>query len=209
MHLPSQDLPSHGYRLLSSLHHQEIIPFVQEHLAGENWIARSYRMLTMGSLGVSLIYIVVSIIRTPGDWAQALTWFAYGLALAFLLAPVHELIHGIALKAVGAPSVQYRANWRKLYFMAASDGFVTNEREFYWVAFPPFVVISVAAIAMLALLPAPWTFTALGLFFLHTAFCAGDFALAAYMNDHREEEILTYDVTEEQISYFYVKGPQI
>ncbi|MCB9283129.1 MAG: DUF3267 domain-containing protein [Lewinellaceae bacterium] len=205
MRLHPQDLESQGYRLLSSLHHQEIVPFVQEHLGTDNWIVRAYRLLTMGSLGVSLGYIITSIIRTPGSWDQVLTHFSYGLALAFLLAPVHELIHGIALKAVGAPGVQYRANWRKLYFMAASDGFVTNAREFYWIAFPPFVVISTAAIAMLVWLPDPWTFTALGLFVLHTAFCVGDFTLAAFMNDHKEQGIVTYDVTDEQVSYFYVK----
>ncbi|MBK7406661.1 MAG: DUF3267 domain-containing protein [Saprospirales bacterium] len=208
MHLHPQDLPAHGYRLLTSLHHQELIPFVQEHLRSNNWIARSYQILTMGLLGVSMGYILVSIIRTPGDWDRILTYFSYGLALAFLLAPIHELIHGIALKIVGAPSVQYRANWRKLYFMAASDRFVTNDKEFYWIAFPPFAVVSMASIAMLLFLPFPWTFTALGLLTLHTAFCAGDFALAAFMNIHKNQGILTYDLTDEQLSFFYVKAEE-
>ncbi|MDV7395982.1 hypothetical protein RZS08_31615, partial [Arthrospira platensis SPKY1] len=62
----------------------------------------------------------------------------------------------MALKAVGAPSVQYRANWRKLYLMAAADRFVTNVREFYWVAFAPFAVVSIGGIALL-LAGGPWT----------------------------------------------------
>ncbi|MFZ2898671.1 MAG: DUF3267 domain-containing protein [Saprospiraceae bacterium] len=201
MPLRPEDLENKGYRLLSSLQHMDIIPFVQEQLRGSGPIARSYRFLTMGLLAVSGAFLAYSIIASPGDWGNILTRFSYGLALAFLLAPIHELIHGVALKAVGAPSVQYRANWRKLYLMAAADRFVVGEKAFYIVAFAPFAVISLAALALLAWHP----LTALGLLFLHTAFCAGDFALSEYMHAYREKEILTYDLVDEQISYFYVK----
>jgi hypothetical protein len=205
MYLTPENLETQGYRLHSSLDHEDIIPFVQEHIYSSNWIARGFRFLTMGLLAFSVVWIAVGIIRVPGDWGKILSYFGYGLILSFLLAPIHELIHGIALKAVGAPSVQYRANWRKLYFMAAADRFVTNDRQFYWIAFPPFVVISLLGLAMWMWLPYPWTFTALGLLFLHTAFCVGDFALAAFMNTHKEQNMLTYDLTDEKVSYFYVK----
>lgn len=201
MHLHPENLENNGYRLLSSLQHMDIIPFVQEQLRSGGPIARSYRLLTLGLLTASGAMLAYSIIASPGDWTKILTRFSYGLALAFLLAPVHELIHGIALKAVGAPSVQYRANWRKLYLMAAADRFVVGEKAFYLVAFAPFAVISLAALALLAWHP----LTALGLLFLHTAFCAGDFALSEYMHTHQDKEILTYDLVDEQISYFYVK----
>lgn len=201
MHLRPEDLENKGYRLLSSLPHMDIIPFVQEQLRGSGPIARSYRLLTLGLLAASAAFLAYSIIAHPGDWEKVLTRYSYGLALAFLLAPIHELIHGIALKAVGAPSVQYRANWRKLYLMAAADRFVVGEKAFYLVAFAPFTVISLAALVLLTWQP----LTAMGLLFLHTAFCAGDFALSEYMHANREKEILTYDLVDEQISYFYVK----
>lgn len=201
MHLRPEDLEKNGYRLLSSLSHQEIIPFVQEHLQNSNPVARSYRVLTLGLMALSVGYLTYSILADPGAWKSALVDYSYGLALSFLLAPVHELIHGAALKALGAPSVQYRANWRKLYLMAAADRFVTGEKAFYLVAFAPFAVISLAAIVLFAWFP----LTALGLLFAHTAFCAGDFALAGYMHAHRQEGILTFDLVDEQISYFYVK----
>ena len=52
----------------------------------------------------------------------------------------------------------------------------------------------------------PWQpLAAAGLLFLHTAFCAGDFALASFMNEHRKKGIVTYDLMEEGISYFFFK----
>jgi hypothetical protein len=201
MPLHPENLENNGYRLLSSLQHMDIIPFVQRQLRSGGPIARSYQLLTLGLLAASGAFLAYSIIASPGDWEKTLIRYSYGLALAFLLAPIHELIHGIALKAVGAPSVQYRANWRKFYLMAAADRFVVGEKAFYLVAFAPFAVISLAALALLAWHP----LTALALLFLHTAFCAGDFALSEYMHANREKEILTYDLVDEQISYFYVK----
>lgn len=201
MQLRPDELEERGYRLLASLHHQEIVPFVQENLRSGNAITRVFRWLTIGLLAVSAAYLTYSILVHPGEWGSILTRFSYGLALSFLLAPVHELIHGIALKAVGAPEVQYRANWRKLYLMAAADRFVTSEKEFYWVAFAPFAVITLSGLLLLYWHP----LTALGLIFLHTTFCAGDFALAGFMNTHKDQDILTYDLTGEQITHFFIK----
>lgn len=200
MRLTPEDLPAAGYRFLASLDHREIIPFVQEQLWKGNWIAGAYRGLVLILLALSAGVLTLAIFRAPKDWEQILTQFSYGMALAFLLAPVHELIHGVALKAVGAPTVQYRANWRKGYLMAGADRFVANEREFYVVAFSPFVVVSLAALALSVwhLLPA------IGLLFLHTAFCAGDFALAGFMNEHSGEGIVNYDLMGEGRSYFFV-----
>ncbi|MBK6903547.1 MAG: DUF3267 domain-containing protein [Saprospirales bacterium] len=200
MRLPPEDLPAAGYRLLASLDHREIIPFVQEQLLKANWFARSYRGLVLLLLALSAGFLTFAIFRAPKAWEQILTQFSYGLALAFLLAPVHELIHGVALKAVGAPTVQYRANWRKLYLMAGADRFVANEREFYLVAFAPFVVISLGALVLSVWYP----LLAIGLLFLHTAFCAGDFALAGFMNEHSEKGIVNYDLMGEGRSYFYI-----
>lgn len=200
MRLTPDDLPSAGYRLLSSLNHQEIIPFVQDHLWSKNPIARNFRWLTLSLLVVSIAFLAFAIIRSPKEWGHSLALFSYGLALSFLLAPIHELIHGVALKAVGAPAVQYTANWRKLYFMAGSDRFVANEREFYPIAFAPFAMISLGALVLLIWNP----LTATSLLFLHTAFCVGDFALASYMNEHRKEGIVTYDLMKEGVSFFFI-----
>ena len=204
MRLTPEELSAAGYRLLSSLDHREIIPFVQDQLWSKNRIARNYRWLNLVLLIVSIAFLTFAIIRSPKEWEKSLTLFSYGLALSFLLAPIHELIHGAALKAAGAPTVQYRANWRKLYLMAGADRFVANEREFYLIAFAPFGVVSLGALIIMVWQP----LTAIGLLFLHTAFCAGDFALASFINEHRDRDILTYDLMKEGISYFYVRENQ-
>ena len=202
MRISTDELEPAGYQICLQLDHEDIIPFVQEQLACDHWIARIFRRLIPGLLALALIYIVAAIVSSPGSWKTILEQFALGLGLSVLLAPVHELIHGFALWAVGAPHVQYRANWRKLYLMAGADRFVVNEREFYWIAFAPFAVISLFAIGLLFWQPP----TALGLLFLHTAFCAGDFALADFMNAHSAHEIVTYDLMEEGKTFFLTKS---
>lgn len=201
MRLAPEELESAGYRMYSQLDHEEIIPFVQDQLGGNHWIARVFRRLVPGLLALALIYLAFAIAASPGDWKAILGQFALGLGLSVMLAPIHELIHGVALWAVGAPRVQYRANWKKLYFMAGADRFVVDEREFYWIAFAPFAVISLLAIGLLLWQPP----TALGLLFLHTAFCAGDFALADFMNANSAQGIVTYDLMEEGETFFFVK----
>jgi len=201
MRLTPEDLPSAGYRLLSSLDHGDIIPFVEERLGSGNRIVRNYFRFTFLLLAAAVGLLAWNIIRAPGQWGHSVALFFGGMGLAFLLTPIHELIHVAALKAVGAPSVQLRANWRKLYFMAGSDRFVADVREFYWIAFAPFAVISLGALALMFWQP----LAATSLLFLHTAFCVGDFALASYMNEHREEGIVTYDLMKEGVSYFFVR----
>jgi hypothetical protein len=104
---------------------------------------------------------------------------------------------------LGAPRVSYIANWRKLVFAALADRFVVNRREFWLVAFTPFVVLTVVLIGVGFFLPALWQLTALMTAFVHAALCAGDFALASYFWEQRDRDLVTFDDTASDRVWFY------
>jgi hypothetical protein len=46
----------------------------------------------------------------------------------------------------------------------------------------------------------------LGALWLHTAGCAGDFALVNFLYKHRRKALVTYDDVETARSFFYARG---
>jgi len=134
-----------------------------------------------------------------------ITQVCYGFAIALLIIPLHEWIHGLAYKYVGAKEISYTANWKKFYFTAQADHFVVNEKEFRLVAFAPFVVITSLALAIG--LAFGQYLLMLGLIFAHTTMCSGDFALVSYFYQNRGKGLVTYDDYSNQIAYFFVEKP--
>ena len=131
------------------------------------------------------------------------TYFCYGLAIAFALVPLHEFIHVLAYKSQGAKNTSYDANIRKFYFMALADKFVANKKEFQVVALAPFVFISSILIVLLFIVNENWTLTIAGVLLAHTAMCSGDFGLLSYFEFHKDKEVVTYDDINAGVSYFF------
>lgn len=134
---------------------------------------------------------------------QLFVHFCYGSTIALLLIPLHEVLHAIAYKYVGATKTSYMANLKKFYFAAMAHNFVTSRSEFRIVALLPFACISAACIAILPFLPPAWAFTAASTLLTHTVFCSGDFALLSYFEIHQAKRPITYDDAHNKISYFY------
>lgn len=128
-----------------------------------------------------------------------------GCALSFLLIPLHEGLHMLAYRLMGAKQTRFVAHWKKFYFLAIADGFVANRSEFRIVALTPFVGISLflglisAGLPPLAMLSLRFTL------FVHAALCSGDFALLSFFETHKDREMLTCDDMEAGISRFWVK----
>lgn len=206
MKLNPEDIEGSGYILLDRLDHMELIPFVRLYLNKRTTISIFYtlcNLLIAGSIG---FYFWNSYSADILDIGSAITYFFYGLVLAFGLLPIHEYIHVLAYRSQGAKETSYDVNWKKFYFMAVAHRFVANRREFQIVALAPFVVISTTLIMMLFFTNPLWTITILGMLLTHTAFSSGDFGLLSYFEFHRDKDMVTYDDREQSISYFYGKA---
>ena len=205
MKLTPQELSSNDYLLLEELNHKELIPFVQKNLKQKTFFSRLYTAINIFFFFLILAAFFIYYNNQNFSIGESITHLCYGFAIALLLIPLHEYIHVLAYKYVGAKNTSYDANLKKFYFMALADKFVANKKEFQIVALAPFLFVSLVCLNLLFLLPLFWKFTALGILLCHTAFCSGDFGLLSYFDVEKNKEVLTYDDVEKGISYFYGK----
>lgn len=198
--LEQQQLESEGYTLQSILTHSEIGDFIKPYFFKRNPV-----MLFYGGFSISLLVISVYSLIKSGAFMDHLSDFSLGIALFFLLVPIHELIHGFMYRKAGASNVSYKAEWKKLVFYAMADKFVTYKKPFLYIALAPFVVISSLLVLVIFLAPASQYFIWLGALFMHSAGCSGDFALVSYFYTFWEKDPVTFDDVEMKVSYFYIK----
>lgn len=203
MKLNSPELPSMGYQLLDTLHHQELVPFLQTYLKKKTKYSIFYYAINIFIFGFTG-YLFMAGYGKPGfSFGDRFMHFSYGLAIAFALVPLHEYIHALAYKAQGAKNTSYDANLKKFYFMALADQFVASKREFVFVALAPFVCISALLIVPICFAHANWPLSFSAALLAHTSMCAGDFGLLSYFAFHKDKELVTYDDVSTKTSYFY------
>lgn len=206
MKIKPDELTNKNYVLMDSLGHKEIIPFVRTYLKKKTKISLLYSIVNIIiALGI-LFWFWINYGIDDFRIGNGIIQFSYGMAIAFGLIPVHEYIHVLAYKIVGAENTSYDTNLKKFYFMAIADNFVANKKEFQIVALAPFIAISTILLVLLFLVPNLWVFTILGVLLTHTAFTSGDFGLLSYFEFHNDKEIVTYDDKSSKISYFYQKS---
>lgn len=203
MHLSPENLPERGYVLLEKMEHADLIPFVKKYVGVRNKTMTFY--IAFNILVLAYIGYLFGYNLSAGEipFATQFLYFCNGILLAFLSLPVHELLHAGAYRMVGAKQTSIEAHWRKFYFLALADRFVTTRRAFMFVALAPFVVLTAVALALMVVLPAPWTFALSSAVIAHTSMCAGDFGLLSFFEEHRHLEVVTYDDVAEGTSYFW------
>ncbi|WP_428662498.1 DUF3267 domain-containing protein [Runella sp.] len=136
------------------------------------------------------------------------TNIALQFGLAFLgffvvLLPIHEAIHALFFKALGAEKVGFGWSKKSLIVYAYAQKFVMTLRENAWAAAMPFIVITIALAFLWYLFPQWPLFWATALFF-HTTACIGDFILIRYYFKNVRYRMYTYDdIEEKNHSYFF------
>ncbi|MDQ3051722.1 MAG: DUF3267 domain-containing protein [Bacteroidota bacterium] len=194
-----------GFQQDAALNHQELIPFVKSYLFRRNMVTLAFLFLT---LLFFLIWLSVCIFYLASNKLQltaVFSWSAFAIPASVLLAPIHELLHGWAYRIEGARKVSYKANWKKLYFMAVADQFITNRKAFHFIALTPFLIISLMMLLLSCFVPPGFKVLFLALLWLHASMCSGDFGLMSYFAENKEREVITYDDEASGISYFYSK----
>jgi hypothetical protein len=203
MKITPDELSEKGYVLLDKLEHNELAPFVQLYMKKRTKYAVLYILSNVMIFACAGYMFVAGSDKSAVNFGDRFAHLSYGIALAFLLVPLHEFIHVLAYKSQGAKNTSYDANLKKFYFMALADKFVANKKEFEVVALAPFVIISSMLLVLLFVVNPSWMLTVMGVLLTHTAMCAGDFGLLSYFEFHQDKSPVTYDDTENKVSYFY------
>jgi len=125
------------------------------------------------------------------------------LAGSFLVIPVHELIHGLSYKLIGAPKIIFGADLRQMIFYVASDKFILGRKGFYLVALSPFIMINIITIIILFNFSVPWIAGIMCFLFFHNIMCVGDFAMVSFFAANSDKELFTYDDHKERTSYIF------
>ncbi|MEL6132293.1 MAG: DUF3267 domain-containing protein [Bacteroidota bacterium] len=205
MKIKPQELEAAGYKLRDTLDHDALIPFVQESMRLKTVYAIGFSVINLLLLGFVVGFFCLHIFRGDISFGTGLIHLLMGVGMAFLVVPIHELIHGLAYKLVGAQQTSYDANWKKFYFLAVADQFVINKRELEIVALAPFLLISFSGLLVMIWLAIPWQISMAGMVLTHATFCGGDFGLLSYMTFHKSQQLVTYDDKELKVSYIYEK----
>lgn len=194
------------YRLLESFHLDEMAQFITRQFAKPDAPVPGWRKwavpLVLGLGGAAFGYQVgLGIVRDNIGW-QLLAVLPF---FVLILLPIHEAIHALTFKALGARRVGFGWIPKRLMVYAYAQKFVLTLRENSLVAITPFVVITALLAGALVLLPGyrPFLWGSLG---LHTFACLGDLALILYARRNKARDIYLYDDIEgEKRSYFFEK----
>jgi hypothetical protein len=199
--LTPENLSEHQYFVHQQFSHQEIMPFVKSNLKFTEGVSFVYWLFNIAILAGAIIRLTHE--RLPLD--RIIGDFCLCIVGMLLLIPIHELIHGLFYKLVGAKKVSYSADWKKLIFYAAADKFVARKYSFVVLAFAPFVLINIVLLYIISIANGQWAWFFIGTLLIHTGGCAGDFALVNYFNKHWDKDPITYDDLTKGETYFLLK----
>src|SRR5262245_59269351 len=88
---------------------------------------RSYWLLNLAALS----WLVVSWRRSGAGLLVAFSAMSLGMVLGYLLlVPVHEALHALAYRVVGAHGVRVRYAWRRLTAQCVADHAVVGDAKF-------------------------------------------------------------------------------
>jgi hypothetical protein len=205
MRLSASDLEkSPAHRKIFEISHEELIVFVSDHVKPDNLPMQLFYLFNLPVLAYIFYKIYFILFVSPLNWWHLVAVILLSLVVfAVLVIPVHELLHGLAFKLLGAKNVSIHAQWDRMLFYAIADKFVMNSKEFIFLALTPFIVINSALIFGIFFLHSELKVAAVVFLFFHLTGCIGDFALLGYLYKNRKTTILNYDDKTLKKSYFY------
>lgn len=196
------------YELIAQLEHHQLKDFVLEQLADGGKLVKSYMYYQLLMVLFGVFFILRAAVMAFQSAPQAFYWALGSLIFCFsVLIALHELLHGIALKLVGAKNIHYGGYLKKFIFYAEADRFVLNRKQFTLIALTPLIIIkTISLFGIIAFFGHPAANFFIVLMSAHSLFCAGDIGLLSLFYKNKNDRIFTYDVKSEKKSYYYQKG---
>jgi hypothetical protein len=198
---------SEKFDLLASVEHGRIKEFILQQVMTDKIFIPAYMIYQILLFFSGLFFLTRSVILAyRGHWSYLL-YSSAGILFSFtVLVIIHELLHGLALKLTGAPSVTYGGILRKFIFFAEADNYVIGRNSFLFVAFTPLVMVQIIIIiGIIFWFYVPFVYFFLMVMTVHSFFCSGDIALCTIFYRFSDRETFTYDNRSEKKSYYYVK----
>ena len=130
MQLSPEQLSANGYRFQSSIRFESINQFVQDRLQRGGALLRLY-WLCVVALVFAMSYVPLKQGYRDPRPAGGRDLIRLAGFLVIVL-PAHEAIHGITYKLLGAPSISFHADWKRMFFFAAADRFVPTDANSSW-----------------------------------------------------------------------------
>lgn len=197
--LQNEDL----YTQILELGFNDMIPFVLSNIRKKGPVSWLYIVVNVLALVGMVIYSLQGLYLEWITWWGLITQLILGILTgSLLLIPVHELLHGLAYRLLGAKRIKFGANLQQFFFYVTADRFPVGRYELYFLAMFPFALInSMALIVIFAWMP-QFIYFAGFLLFSHNLMCIGDFAIVNYVSK-QTGEVFSYDEIEEKKSYFF------
>lgn len=189
----------------AALEHANIKSFVINQLAKGGNLVTAYMVYQILMMILGIWFVGRAIYLAFNHSFIPLIFTGVALVFSFtLLIPVHELLHGLALKLTGAKHIHYGAYLRKFIFYAEADRHVLGKPQFAFVALTPlFVIKAVSLLGIFIFFYTPILYFFIITMCTHSFFCAGDLALLTVFFEHNE--VYTYDEKSEKKSYYFRK----
>ena len=200
---PENLADSSQFVLIGEIAHEDIIPSIQAYLRLPSPVRTAYWLvnaLILGSI-CTLWYAT----KTP--LIQSLPNLCSGMALGYILIlPVHEWVHALTYRWLGAGEVKVVYRWRNMTAYCVADRFVVSMREFVGICLAPFVLVNAALVVAIAVVGGFWP-VLWGMLLLHVGACSGDIAFVNLAWIHRGEQVSTYDDVAKARSFFFARRP--
>ena len=195
------------YELIAQLEHNHIKQFVVEQLTKEGKLVKFYMYYQLLMVLIGVFFILRAVVLAFQSNPHAFYWSLGSLVFSFsMLIALHELLHGIALKLIGAKNIHYGGYLKKFIFYAEADRHVLNRKQFALIALTPlFVIKIISLLGIIVFFGHPAANFFILLMCAHSLFCAGDIGLLSLFHKSPNTEIFTFDVKTEKKSYYYQK----
>jgi hypothetical protein len=188
-------------RIIEQVSHADLPAFIRRFF----WTSRGPVVIAHHALSFALLLSAVA-----AAWGSTLDWILTSLGAAVILfllpvLPLHELIHDLTYRALGAREVRWTLSWTPLGAYVTAHAFVVNRRDFIILASLPSLIIT-GGMILVALIVPGLRIPALMLAFLHHGGTAGDWALVNVFHHYRDRTLLTVDDAEQQRSWFFERA---
>ncbi len=199
---------SSEFELIAKLSHDEIKEFVLNRFSEGGKIITAFMIYQIVMVLGGLFFFAYAVIlffrgnNEPFYYSLGALIFCFSLLIVF-----HELLHGVALKIVGAKNVRFGAYIKKFVFYAEANRFVLNRRQFAFVALAPLMVIKlISIIAIFFFISSPQLYFFVFLMSAHSLFCAGDIGLLSVFCNYPGREVFTFDIKDEKTSFYFLRN---
>lgn len=204
---PKDLIGNDDFELLAEVDHQHIKQFIFEQIVQEKHLIRLYSAYQIGMIALFIFLLVKAGLLYFREIVQPIEVIGLSILFAFTgLIVLHELLHAVAYRMMGARKITFGAIWRKFIFYAAADQQVIDYRSFKIVAYAPLVVVKVTCIILtICFWNSPGAYFSISLMCIHSLFCAGDIAMLAFYKLHPDKEIYNFDDLSQKKTFFYFR----